>query len=414
MKKQTRRAPAKGTTMSVYERRGVSATKTEVHQAVSKLNPGLYPGAFCRICPDVLGDPPSPRYCNIMHPDTDGTKPALAYLVWKVTGNIRAVCGLAQDALVMNFDDVGCVGACGRMLATQTLGRNKHIIPGEIIEALIASNREFCERLWPWGIECTIAAGETADVGDVIRTLDVASCVTARMRRKDVIDASRIVPGDIMIGFSSTGQAIWESEPNSGIGCNGLTNARHSVLAPHYRKYTETYAPQTPRELVYCGRYDVDSALPHDPSQQVWQALLSPTRTYLPLMRAIIKAIPKRYIHGFIHCTGGGQTKIINFGQPGNVYIIDNPFPIAPVFVLIQRASGLPWEEMYQVSNMGWRLIMLTPDQGVVEEVRAISAKCRIDSQPVGRVAAPESSGVTQRRVIIQSPFGTLVYPKPA
>ena len=390
--------------LSTYERRGVSSQKEDVHKATSSLDKGLFPGAFCKILPDVLGG--SPSHCNILHPDTAGTKASLAYLAWRTTGNLGHLRGIPVDALVMNVDDVGCVGAVQGILVDQTINRNSFQIKDEIKE-IIESAEQFCAMLRVWRINCHFASGETASVPDLVRTFDVGTSVAVRMKRKDVIDASRVVPGDIIVGFSSTGQARWEAEQNSGIGSNGLTNARHETLAPFYRKFTQTYAPEMDEALVYRGKYRLEDRLPEDRSFTIAGALLSPTRTYLPLIKMILEAVPRRYIHGIIHCSGGGQTKIRKFGRSGNRYVKYRPFPVPAVFKMIQEVSKLSWREMYEVFNMGWRLEMVVPDMKVANDIRKIAMdECDISAKVVG--AVEEEDGPNQ--VIIETPSGQEKY----
>ena len=391
---------------SVYEQRGVSSTKADIHQAIQNLDKGLFPGAFCKILPDILAG--SPHHCNILHHDTAGTKAGLAHLVWKLTGNLEAVAGVAVDALVMNTDDVGCVGAINGLIVNQAIGRNGFLIPGEVIQVIIESAERFCQMLSKWGVPCFFAGGETASVGDIVRTVDVGSSVVVRMRRRDVIDASRMVPGDIIVGFSSTGRATYENEDNSGIGANGLTNARHDTLRPLYRRYRETYAPEMSKKLVYRGRYKIDDPLPQDSKFWIWKALLSPTRTYMPLIKLVLENVNRRHIHGIIHCSGGGQTKIVKFGRHGNRYVKKNLFPVPPLFQMLQEVSGLLWKEMYQTYNMGHRLEMAVPDNETANELIAISRHFKIDAQVVGEVRPKLGPG--PNKVVIESPYGTFEY----
>lgn len=390
--------------------RGVSSSKTDVHKAIAKLDKGLYPGAFCKILPDYLGLPPDPRVCNVLHADTAGTKAGLAYMVWKKTGSIEAASNVAIDALVMNTDDVGCVGATGHLLVNQTIGRNSYLIPQEVIQAIINEAQAFCDMLSNHCIPCHFAGGETASVGDIVRTLDVGSSVAARMLRKDVIDASRIANGDYIVGFSSTGRAVWEDCDNTGIGANGLTNARHDCFCDEYRGDSELYAPQMPKELVFRGPYQVTDDFPGDSSFTVGGALLSPTRTYLPLIKKVLDAVGRKHIHAIIHCSGGGQTKIGKFGNAKR-YIKVNPFPIPPVFEMIQKVSGLSWYEMYQTFNMGHRLEMVVNDKAVAQEVMHISRQeCRIESRMVGHVLDRVSPGLGNTVEIEMPSGGRLMY----
>jgi phosphoribosylformylglycinamidine cyclo-ligase len=390
---------------TTYEQRGVSSSKADVHRAIAKLDKGIFPGAFCKILPDILAG--NPRHCNILHADTAGTKAGLAWLAWKNSGDLELVKGIAIDALVMNVDGVACVGATNNLIVNQTIGRNAFLVPGEVVEALIQSAQSFCERLGKWGIECRFAGGETASVGDIVRTLDIGSSIAARMKRCDVIDAGRMNYSNVIVGFSSTGQAKWEHFVNSGIGANGLTNARHDVLSKYYRRFKETYAPQIKKCLVYRGTHRLEDRLPTDAGFTIRGALLSPTRTYLPLIKMILETVGRRHIHGIIHCSGGGQTKIGKFGRPGNVYVKDNLFVTPPVFRMLQVASQLPWHEMYQTYNMGHRLEMVVPNMTVAEECIAISRSCDIGAQVVGRVKHMPDS---KHRVIVESQFGTFSY----
>ncbi|MES2215923.1 MAG: AIR synthase related protein [Patescibacteria group bacterium] len=393
---------------SVYEQRGVSATKKDIHHAIRNLEKGLFPGAFCKILPDVLAE--SPRHCNILHADTAGTKSGLAALAWMRSGDARVVRGVAVDALVMNLDDVACVGATSRFLVNQTLGRNAHLIPGEVVEQVIDSANELCKMLnnIGIGITCAFAGGETASVGDIVRTMDVGSSVVTRMLRKDVIDASNIGPMDIIVGISSTGQATWETEENSGIGSNGLTNGRHDTLCPFYRRYKETFAPQTKSQLIYRGRFRLSDKLPGDPRFTVEKALLSPTRTYLPLVNVVLKEIPRRHITGIIHCSGGGQTKCANFGKRLR-YVKHTPFKIPALFKMLQKASGLSWHEMYQVYNMGWRFEFVVKDKKIADDIIALAKICNLEAQIVGEVRPKLGPG--PNKVEIHSSTDILQYP---
>ncbi len=396
------------TRKSDYEQRGVSSSKADVHHAIRNLDKGLFPEAFCKILPDILGG--NPHRCNILHADTAGTKTSLAYLAWKLTGNIDFAANVAVDALIMNVDDVACVGAVKGMLANQTIGKNSFLVPAEFVEAIITKADQTCALLRKHGINCHFAGGETASVPDVVRTLDVGSSVAAGMKRKDVIDAYNMVPGDFIVGFSSTGQAVWETSPNSGIGSNGLTNARHDILSPHHRKFKETYAPQLKRALTYRGPYKLKDKMPEDPTFTIAQALLSPTRTYAPLIGAILQEFPRKHIHGFIHCSGGGQTKILKFGLPGNRYVKYNPFKIPPLFRMLEQVSEQSLQEMYQTYNMGWRLEAVVSSQHLANEIAQFSETvCSIDSQIVGEVTARPSEK-TSRKVLIDVGSGNLVY----
>ncbi|MCS6970626.1 MAG: AIR synthase-related protein [Planctomycetota bacterium] len=385
-----------------YAARGVSASKQEVHAATQALEAGLFPGAFCRILPDLLGG--SEAHCLVMHSDGAGSKSAAYYLAWREGAPAALWRGLAQDALAMNLDDCACVGALGPFLVTNSIARNAHRIPGTVIAEIIAGYQDCCERLRAWGIACALAGGETADLGDLVRTLVVDATVIARLRREEVIDASRIAPGDVLVGFSSTGQAAWEDRPHSGIGANGLTSARHDLLAEVYRYYGETFAPETDPLLIYAGTHRLADPLPGDPRFTIASALTSPTRLYTPLIAALLAELPRGAVHGLIHCTGGGQDKIRRFGRPGNRYIKDAPFPVPPVFAAIRALSCAPWDEMYRTFNMGWRLeAAVEPAQ--VETCLRVAARCGIEARVVGRV---EGGGPPQREVIIHTPDGPI------
>lgn len=388
-----------------YGRRGVSTEKKDVLSAIQSHDAGLYPGAFCKILPDYLtGDQ---EYCIVMHADGAGTKSALAYLEWTINqNNLNVWRGIIQDSLEMNFEDMACVGALGPLIVSTTIGRNKFLIPGEIIATIINEAKKFCEKLTDLGIPCYIAGGETADLGDLIRTIVVDNTVVCRMRRDQVIDASKIVPDDIIIGFSSTGKANWEDEPNSGIGSNGLTSARHDLLLSLYKKWKSTYSPEMPKKLVYCGKNSLIDQLPGSRNFTVGSALLSPTRTYLPLVKILTETIPHNQIHGLIHCSGGGQTKIMNFGKSANAYVKDNLFPVPPLFKFIQAQSGTPWREMYRVFNMGHRLEIVVPKKWKNACLKA-AQKCGIEARVVGKVQQREEEGY---KLTIKTPHGTFTY----
>lgn len=335
-----------------YNQRGVSSAKEEVHQAIRKLDKGLFPKAFCKIVEDHLcGDP---EYCTVMHADGAGTKSSLAYLYWKETGDLSVWKGIAQDAIIMNVDDLLCVGATDNILLSSTIGRNKHLIPGEVISAIINGTEEVLEMLRNHGLNIRSTGGETADVGDLVRTIIVDSTVTARMKRSEVIDNSRIQPGDVIVGLASYGQASYETQYNSGMGSNGLTSARHDLLHKEYAgKYPESFDPAVPESLVYTGKYRVTDVLPDFPLD-VGKMILSPTRTYAPVMIQVFKEL-RPHIHGMVHCSGGGQTKVLHFIE--NLHVIkDNLFEVPPLFRLIQQETQTPWQEMYKVFNMGHRL----------------------------------------------------------
>jgi phosphoribosylformylglycinamidine cyclo-ligase len=394
---------------TLYEQRGVSSQKKDVHKAIANLDKGLYPGAFCKILPDHLAE--SPRHCNIMHTDTAGTKTSLAYLYWKITGDLDTATNIAIDTLVMNVDDVACVGSTGPFLVNQTLGINSFRITAEFFAAVMQKAEKFCSLLRDYDIPCYFAGGETASVGDVVRTIDVGGSLTARMKRRDVIDASRMKAGDIIVGFSSTGQAKWEDVENSGMGSNGLTNGRHDLLAPIYRKHTETYAPEMKKSLVYRGKYQVRDNFPEhcrinsgiSSKMSIGKALLSPTRTYVPLIKAVLDRVKRKYIHGIIHCTGGGQTKIGKFGT-GNKYYKFNLFETPPIFGLLQQESKISFKEMCQTYSMGHRLEMIVSDQTVADEIRKISFElCAIDAKEIGEIVTNTKKA---NKLYISGPFG--------
>lgn len=384
-----------------YDQRGVSASKDEVHAAIKNLDKGLYPNAFCKIIPDVAGM--DADYCNLMHADTAGTKTSLAYLYWRETGDLSVWKGIAQDAIVMNLDDMGCVGCVDNILLSSTIGRNKNLITGEVISAIINATSELVDQLNALGIGVYLTGGETADVGDIVRTIDVGYTAFARMRRAEVI-SNNIQAGDVIVGLSSAGQTTYESTYNGGMGSNGLTSARHDVLDHGYAaKYPETYDPATPESLVYSGKRKLTETL-HINGQDIpiGKLILSPTRTFLPFIKPLLEAL-RPQIHGMIHCTGGGQTKVIKFLD--NKKVIKNDLlPIPPLFQLIQQESGASWKEMYQVFNMGQRLEVYLPEahaQKVIELAQAFN----IEAKVVGHV---EENAFNQ--VSIQSPYGHFEY----
>lgn len=384
-----------------YSRRGVSAGKEEVHAAIQHLDKGLYPNAFCKIIPDVAGG--DPLFCNLMHADTAGSKTSLAYLYWKETGDMEVWKGIVQDAIVMNLDDMGCVGCTGGIILSSTIGRNKNLIPGDVVAALIQGTTEFIGEMQKWGVDIILSGGETADVGDIVRTLDVGFTAFARIRRADVIE-NKIENGDLIVGLASFGQAVYEKAYNSGIGSNGLTSARHDVLASDYAlRYPETFDPLSPKDLVYSGSKKLGDLLQTSSGDvQVGKLLLSPTRTYLPFLRALI-GTHRQHIHGLIHCTGGAQTKVLKFLR-GQTAIKDGLFPIPPLFQLIQEESGASWREMYQVFNMGHRLeVYVRPE--IADEVIALAGSLGISATVIGRV---EASG--ENRVIVDTQHGTFEY----
>ena len=383
-----------------YMMRGVSAMKEDVHNAIKHIDKGLFPQAFCKIIPDILGG--DPDYCNIMHADGAGTKSSLAYMYWKETGDLSVWKGIAQDALVMNTDDLLCVGAVDNILVSSTIGRNKMLIPGEVISAIINGTDELLAQLRDMGIGIYATGGETADVGDLVRTIIVDSTVTCRMKRKDVIDNARIQPGDVIVGLSSCGQATYETEYNGGMGSNGLTSARHDVFAKYLaEKYPESYDKAVPEELVYSGNYRLTDAVEGSPLN-AGKLVLSPTRTYAPIIKALLDEM-RPEIHGMVHCTGGAQTKVLHFVGDNCKVIKDNMFPVPPLFKAIAEQSGTDWAEMYKVFNMGHRMeIYVRPE--LVDKVIALSQSFHIDAQIVGRIEEGEKS------LTIQSEFGTFHY----
>ncbi len=375
---------------SRYGRRGVSASKDDVHKAIRDVDKGLFPGAFCKVVPDVLaGDM---EYCNIMHADGAGTKSSLAYIYWRETGDINVWKGIAQDAVVMNTDDLLCVGATDNILLSSTIGRNSHLIPGEVIEAIITGTEEILKELRSMGIRIYLTGGETADVGDLVRTIIVDSTVTARLKRSDVITSDRISPGDVIIGLSSSGQTSYEAGYNGGMGSNGLTSARHDIFASYLaQKYPESFDPSLDRDLVYSGSYrltDKISGLGLDAGKLV----LSPTRTYAPVVKEVISRLGMK-IHGMIHCSGGAQTKVLNFIN--DVHIIkDDLFDIPPLFRIIHEESGTDWKEMYKVFNMGHRFeIYLEPRYA--DEVMEIASSFGLDAKIVGHCEPAKGKKLT-------------------
>lgn len=380
--------------------RGVSAAKEDVHQAIAKLDKGLFPQAFCKISPDILGG--DETFCNIMHADGAGTKSSLAYLYWKETGDLSVWKGIAQDAVVMNTDDLICVGATDQMLLSSTIGRNKNLIPGEVIAEIINGTEEVLEMLRNNGIGIHSTGGETADVGDLVRTIIVDSTVIARMKRSDVISNGNIQAGDVIVGLASDGQATYENQFNGGMGSNGLTSARHDVLNKYLaQKYPESFDPQVPNDLIYSGSKNLLEPVAGTPLN-VGQLILSPTRTYAPVVKAILNQM-RSQIHGMVHCSGGAQTKVLHFVDKVHV-IKDNLFEMPVLFDLIQKESGTDFREMYQVFNMGHRLeIYVNPS--FADEIIAISNSFGIPAKIVGRVEASESKKLT-----ISSTHGTYVY----
>lgn len=371
--------------------RGVSASKEDVHNAIKNIDKGLYPQAFCKIIPDILGG--DPEYCNIMHADGAGTKTSLAYMYWKETGDVSVWKGIAQDSLIMNIDDLICVGAVDNILVSSTIGRNKMLIPGEVISAVINGNDELMQELREMGIGVYGTGGETADVGDLARTIIVDSTVTCRMKRSDVINNANIQAGDVIVGLASYGQATYEKEYNGGMGSNGLTSARHDVFSKYLaEKYPESYDHAVPEDLVYSGGLKLTDAVEGSPLD-AGKLVLSPTRTYAPVVKKMLDAM-RHEIHGMVHCSGGAQTKVLHFIK--NLHVIkDNLFPIPPLFRTIHEQSGTDWSEMYKVFNMGHRLEVYLPAEKA-QEVIDIAKSFNIDAQIIGRVEdRPEGAKVT-------------------
>ncbi|HEX2395243.1 MAG TPA: AIR synthase-related protein [Bacteroidales bacterium] len=384
---------------SRYSQRGVSSKKEDVHRAIKDIEPGLFPNAFCKIIPDYLGGDES--YCNVMHADGAGTKSSLAYMYWKETGDYNIWKGIAQDALVMNVDDLLCIGAVGDMLMSSTIGRNKLKIPGDVLVFILKGFDETIDELAKWGFNIQLTGGETADVGDLVRTIIVDSTVVCRMKRKDIIDI-QIKPGDVIIGLASSGKAVYEKEYNSGIGSNGLTSARHDLFVHHLaEKYPESYDDLIPMSLVYTGKYQLTQNIP-GLGTDMGKLLLSPTRTYAPVIKKVLEN-SRRYIHGMIHCTGGGQTKVLKFIN--NLHVIkDNLFDLPPLFRMIRESSGTDWEEMYETFNMGHRFeIYTSPDSA--SDIIAISEELGVEAKVIGRVE--EFKG---RKITISGPDGVFCY----
>ncbi|MGM9872140.1 MAG: AIR synthase related protein [Muribaculaceae bacterium] len=384
-----------------YKMRGVSASKEDVHAAIRNIDKGIYPGAFCKIVPDILGG--DPQWCNIMHADGAGTKSSLAYAYWRATGDLGVWKGIAQDALIMNIDDLLCVGAVDNILVSSTIGRNKNLIPGEVIAAIINGTEELLADLRSHGIGVYATGGETADVGDLVRTIIVDSTVTCRMRRADVIDNANISAGDVIVGLCSYGQATYESQYNGGMGSNGLTSARHDVFNKDVAdRFPETYDHAIDSSLVYSGGCSLTDAVEGSPVD-AGKLVLSPTRTYAPVVKEILARM-RSHIHGMIHCSGGAQTKVMNF-VTNKLVVKDNMFNPGPLFTLIQRQSGTPWREMYKVFNMGHRFEVYLPAE-YAAEVIDIARSFNIDAQVVGHVEdRPEGN-----RLVISSPMGVFEY----
>lgn len=387
-----------------YNQRGVSASKEDVHNAIKNIDKGIYPQAFCKIIPDILGNDDS--FCNIMHADGAGTKSSLAYVYWKETGDISVWKGIAQDAIIMNLDDLICVGATENILLSSTIGRNKNLIPGEVIAALINGTEEILADLREQGISIYSTGGETADVGDLVRTIIVDSTVTCRMKRDEVISNHNIQAGDVIVGLSSSGQATYESEYNGGMGSNGLTSARHDVFSKAVAdSYPESFDPAVPFDLVFSGSKSLTELVQVDEDTTVTagKLVLSPTRTYAPVIKQVLSQY-RSQIHGLVHCSGGAQTKVLHFINDDIHVIKDNLFPVPPLFQMIQEQSGTDWKEMYKVFNMGHRMELYVP-QEIADAIIAISKTYHIDAQIVGRV---ESSA--EKKVTIISDKGTFEY----
>jgi phosphoribosylformylglycinamidine cyclo-ligase len=384
-----------------YAQRGVSASKEDVHNAIKNIDKGLFPQAFCKIVPDHLtGDN---NYCLVMHADGAGTKSSLAYMYWKETGDLSVWKGIAQDALIMNIDDLLCVGATDNIMLSSTIGRNKNKIPGEVISTIINGSEELLDDLKEFGVTIHSTGGETADVGDLVRTIIVDSTVTARIKRSDVIDNATIKAGDVIVGLASFGQATYETAYNGGMGSNGLTSARHDVFDKYLaKKYPESFDQEVPEDLVYSGSKRLTDSV-SDTDLDVGKLVLSPTRTYAPIIKNILSKYTNKDIHGMVHCSGGAQTKILHFVK--NLHIIkDNLFEVPPLFKLIQEESKTDWKEMYQVFNMGHRMELYVP-QEIADDIIEISKSFNVDAKIVGRVAASETKKLT-----IKSEFGEFLY----
>jgi len=385
-----------------YKQRGVSAQKEDVHNAIKKIDKGLYPKAFCKIIPDYITS--SEEHALVMHADGAGTKSALAYMYWKETGDVSVWKGIAQDALIMNIDDLLCVGVTQNILLSSTIGRNKNHIPGEVIAAIIEGTEELIEEMRQWGVTIFSTGGETADVGDLVRTIIVDSTVTARIPRTDVIDNANIKAGDVIVGLSSSGQATYEKEYNGGMGSNGLTSARHDVFSKELAvKYPESFDPNIPSELCYSGTRTLTEVLDGVPLD-VGKLVLSPTRTYAPIIQKVFEQVGRKQIHGMVHCSGGAQTKILHFIE--NLHIIkDALFEVPPLFELIQKESGTSTREMYQVFNMGHRMELYV-DPAVANQIIEVSSSFNVEAKIIGRV-----EGSVEKKLTLQTPEETFVYP---
>ncbi len=383
-----------------YTKRGVSASKEDVHKAIQNLDKGLFPQAFCKIVPDLLGG--DPNYCTVMHADGAGTKSSLAYIYWKETGDLSVWKGIAQDAIIMNVDDLLCVGATGPILLSSTIGRNKNLIPGEVISTIINGTEEVLQMLRSQGMEISSTGGETADVGDLVKTIIVDSTVTARMKRSSVIDNKNIRAGDVVVGLASFGKASYEDHYNGGMGSNGLTSARHDVFHKDYAaKYPESFDQQVSDDLVYSGKYKVTDTIP-GVEVNVGKLVLSPTRTYAPIIVELLKSL-RAEIHGVVHCSGGAQTKVLHFIE--NLHVIkDNMFEVPPLFKIIQEQSGTNWKEMYNVFNMGHRMEVYLSEKNA-DQLIAISKSFGVNAQVIGRIEASP-----QKKVTIKSKLGEYIY----
>ncbi len=384
-----------------YSQRGVSASKEDVHNAIKNVDKGLFPKAFCKIVPDYLTN--DEDYCLIMHADGAGTKSSLAYMYWKETGDLTVWKGIAQDALIMNIDDLLCVGATDNIMLSSTIGRNKNKIPGAVISEIINGTEELLNELEGFGVKIHSTGGETADVGDLVRTIIVDSTVTARMKRSDVIDNANIKPGNVIVGLASFGQAAYETEYNGGMGSNGLTSARHDVFSKYLaEKYPESFDAEVPNALVYSGKTKLTDDVENSPID-AGKLVLSPTRTYAPIIKKVLEKYSSEEINGMVHCSGGAQTKILHFVDQNHI-IKDNMFEIPPLFKLIQEQSKTDWKEMYQVFNCGHRMeLYVTPE--VADDIIAISKSFNVDAQIIGRVEASE-----EKKLTIQSEYGTFEY----
>ena len=382
-----------------YAARGVSASKEDVYKAIGSLDKGLFPNAFCKILPDLLGG--DDNFCNVVHADGSGTKAALAYLYWKETGHLDVWKGIAQDAIVMNTDDMLCAGIVDNMLYCSAINRNKNLIPAEVLGALINGSQDFFDRMREHGVNILYGGGETADLGDVVRTITVDSTMTARLKKSDIIEAN-VQPGDVILGLASYGQASYEDEYNSGIGSNGLTAARHETLHADYRDYDETYDPALPTDLVYSGKIKLTDRF-EDAPVDAGRLLLSPTRTYAPLMKKVL-AKYRSEIHALIHCTGGGQKKVMHYAPQGVRIVKDNWLPVPYVFRMIQLQGATPWQEMYQMFNMGHRMEVYT-DAETAKAIQEIASSFNIESALVGKVTASKD-----RQLVLDTPHGLFEY----